>query len=120
MLPLMVSCVTSAYVAQRLSPHTIHSIGLSRRDIEIQIAGSNLPPAPGATYLELEVEPSAAAGKRLRELHIPEECVLISVMRRDRVAIARGNTLLQPGDRVRVACARRQEEALRGLMWRPG
>jgi len=117
MLPLMVACVTSVYVARRISPHTIYSIGLSRRGFQLHIGGTGLPPLPGMLFLNLHVQTdSGAAGRRVMELDLPPECVLISLRRRGREMITRGDTLIQPGDRVLAACAPQHEQLLRDLM----
>lgn len=119
-LPLMLSCVTSAFLAHRISPHTIYSVSLNRRGIDIQVGKRGLPPLPGMVYLDLQVQPeSMAAGKRVRDLVLPSECVLVSVRRKERVLIPRGNTLLRPGDGLYVACTPQCEKPLRDLMETP-
>lgn len=35
-LPLILACATSRFLALRLSPHAIYSLGLSRRGIDLQ------------------------------------------------------------------------------------
>ncbi len=55
----------------------------------------------GAEFVELEVTPDMwAAGKRVRELCLPDECILVSIRRDGQLIIPHGDTLLQPGDRV--------------------
>lgn len=41
---------------------------------------------------------SPAAGQRVRELRLPEECILVSIRRTDHTLVPRGETLLEPGD----------------------
>lgn len=47
-------------------------------------------------------EQSAAVGKPVRELAIPEKSVLIAVTRGDKVIIPRGDTVVQSGDQILV------------------
>jgi len=103
-LPLLVACSTSAYLAHRVSPHTIYSRSLQRQGIDLQTGRVSLPPLHGTMYLHLVVgKGSDAVGKRVKELDLPPECILISVRRRDEVVIPRGNTDLRAGDRIIAA-----------------
>ena len=53
------------------------------------------------SLVEEKVAPNAAAaGKRVRDLQLPAECVLAAVIRRGRLIIPRGDTVLQPADEV--------------------
>jgi CIC family chloride channel protein len=57
----------------------------------------------GTSFLHLRVAPdSAAAGQRISELDLPEECLIISVRRGRRLHMAHGYTALASGDRVTV------------------
>ncbi len=48
---------------------------------------------------ELVVDEDASiAGKRMREIEWPRDCIIASVQRGGRVIVPRGNTMLQPGD----------------------
>jgi trk system potassium uptake protein TrkA len=51
--------------------------------------------------VEEKVHPSAiAAGRAVRELDLPGECVLTAIIRQGRLIIPRGDTVLQPADEV--------------------
>jgi chloride channel protein, CIC family len=103
-LPLLVACSASAYLAHRASPHTIYSRGLTRQGVDLQTGRVSLPPLHGTMYLHLVVGGGfGAAGKRVQELDLPSECILISIRRRDGVVIPRGNTALRDGDRIIAA-----------------
>ena len=53
------------------------------------------------TLVEEKVHPTAvAAGKAIRDLNLPDECVLVGVIREGELLIPRGNTILQPNDMV--------------------
>jgi trk system potassium uptake protein TrkA len=53
------------------------------------------------SLVEERVHPAAAvARKAIRDLNLPEECVLVGVIRGGELLIPRGNTVLQPNDMV--------------------
>jgi len=53
------------------------------------------------SLVEEKVHPtSVAAGKALRDLDLPAECVLAAVIRKGQLIIPRGDTVLQPADEV--------------------
>jgi trk system potassium uptake protein TrkA len=43
---------------------------------------------------------AVAAGKAVKDLHLPAECVLPAIIRSGNLIIPRGDTILQPGDEV--------------------
>jgi trk system potassium uptake protein TrkA len=53
------------------------------------------------SLIEEKVHPlSPAAGKNLRDLQIPSECVIVAVIRKNQLLIPHGDTVLQPADEV--------------------
>ncbi len=53
------------------------------------------------SLVEEKVDPTAiAAGKAVRELNLPTECILAAVIRKGQLVIPRGDTVLQPADEV--------------------
>ena len=73
----------------------------------------------GTSFLQLKIPPdSPAAGRRVSELGLPEDCLIISVRRGRDLHMAHGYTTLQPGDRVTVFvgcdCAALVEQILTG------
>ncbi len=53
------------------------------------------------SLVEEKIDPhSAAVGKVVRDLHLPQECVLAAIIRAGALVIPRGDTLLQAGDQV--------------------
>ncbi|HTX92435.1 MAG TPA: TrkA family potassium uptake protein [Anaerolineales bacterium] len=53
------------------------------------------------SLIEEKVHPlSPAAGKSLRDLQIPSECVIVAVIRKNQLLIPHGDTGLQPADEV--------------------
>ena len=45
-------------------------------------------------------EASAASGKAIKDIHLPQECVLSAIIRGGKLVIPRGNIVLMPGDEV--------------------
>ncbi len=43
---------------------------------------------------------STASGKAIKDLHLPQECVLSAIIRDNKLVIPRGNIVLHPGDEV--------------------
>ena len=57
----------------------------------------------GTSFLHLRVVPdSPVAGRRISDLDLPEECLIISVRRGRKLRMAHGYTMLEGGDRVTV------------------
>jgi trk system potassium uptake protein len=53
------------------------------------------------SLIEEKVHPlSLSVNKSLRDLQIPEECVLVAIIRKNELFIPHGNTVLQPADEV--------------------
>ncbi len=53
------------------------------------------------SLIEEKVHPlSPAAGNNLRDLPIPNECVIVAILRKGRLIIPHGDTVLQPADEV--------------------
>jgi CIC family chloride channel protein len=60
----------------------------------------------GASFAHISLPPGApAAGRRVSEIDLPDECLIVSVRRGRNLHIAHGNTLLQPEDLVTVFAA---------------
>ncbi len=68
-------------------------------------------------YVRLELPPEAwSVGKRVSELPLPKDCVLVSVRRGREVIIPHGDTLLQPGDRITVFTTRACVPVIKSLL----
>jgi chloride channel protein, CIC family len=78
------------------------------------IAKLQLEVATGSDLVEVDLgEKDAAVGKRLKEIALPNECVVISIRRGERVVVPRGNTELLAGDRVVVLASAASAEGVR-------
>lgn len=73
----------------------------------------------GVSFVELEVPPnSPALGRPLRELGIPDDCILPLVIRGGREGIIPyGDTMLQPGDQVIAVTSEASEETIRRILY---
>jgi trk system potassium uptake protein TrkA len=59
---------------------------------------------------------SPIGGKKVAELGLPRDCVLVAVLREKEVIIPRGNTELLPGDKVIALTSIDKEKALQGIL----
>jgi CIC family chloride channel protein len=74
---------------------------LQRQDIQNRVLQARLASRSGTKFLELTVrDDSVAAGARLADLELPQSCIVVSIVRSERVLIPRGQTALQTGDTV--------------------
>lgn len=63
--------------------------------------------------VDLPGRETAAVGKLIKELSLPEDCVLVSILREDDVLIPTGDTLLEMGDSVIALTSVKHEKALK-------
>jgi CIC family chloride channel protein len=64
--------------------------------------------------LEIPLAPGmAAVGRRIRDLHLPQQALITTIRRGEDVFIAHGETLLQPGDTVVILTKRKAANELR-------
>jgi CIC family chloride channel protein len=64
--------------------------------------------------LEIPLAPGmAAVGRRIRDLHLPEQALITTIRRGEDIFIAHGETLLQPGDTVVILTKREAANDLR-------
>lgn len=79
---------------------------IRRMELQERTERLRLGKLTGTDFLELEVSPeSAVAGKALRDLNLPHDCVLVSVRRGRKLIIPHGDTVLQPGDKLTALVA---------------
>ena len=82
-----------------------------------QVARERLQAAVGAELAEFVlVAGDASVGKRLHQIGLPADCVIISIHRRGRVVVPRGNTQLYSGDRVIILKVSTSVDALRAIL----
>jgi len=69
------------------------------------------------SLVEEKVHPTAvAAGKMIRELDLPSECVVAAIIRRNKLMIPRGDTVFQPGDEILAVVHTSQTKQLAALL----
>lgn len=89
---------------------------LQRMDIEARIAQAKLVGRSGAHFIEVGVSRnSRAMGKKLSDLSLPSSCILVSVVRGERVEIPRGGTRLREGDKLTIFVESERDEEIRRL-----
>ncbi len=66
--------------------------------------------------VELPTDHCKVCNKQLATLSLPEECVLVSIIRGDDVLIPKGTTTLQPGDTIVALTAVEKEEELKKVL----
>ena len=64
---------------------------------------SELPEESLVSNREVEIPPeSSVDGKRIRDLSLPEDCVLVKIIRNRQIILPRGDTILYSGDIVEI------------------
>tara|TARA_Y100001947_G_scaffold138_1_gene132 strand:- start:11 stop:394 length:384 start_codon:yes stop_codon:yes gene_type:complete len=64
---------------------------------------SELPEESLVCNREVEIPPeSSIDGKRIRDLSLPEDCVLVKIIRNRQIILPRGDTVLYSGDIVEI------------------
>lgn len=72
------------------------------------------------SIVEEKVHPSAVvASKPLKDINLPSECVFVAILRKGRLIIPRGDTVLEPVDEVIALVHASQLESLAALLGRP-
>jgi len=85
-----------------------------RQPQEDQLERLRLERAVSTRLLELDLgEGDAAVERKLEELRIPRDCLIISIRRGSRVVVPRGGTKFSAGDHVVALAASGKEEILR-------
>ncbi len=69
-------------------------------------------------FLKLEIpDSSPSIGKKLKEINLPNECIIGGILRQNNVVIPRGETELLPKDRVFIICEPNvQTQVIRSLV----
>ncbi len=79
-----------------------YSTGVMRRsELEQRIQQMKMRSHSGSDVVELLVDKNSVLARRMvRDIPLPTQCLLASVRRGDQTQLPRGNTVLQPGDRL--------------------
>jgi Trk K+ transport system NAD-binding subunit len=101
-----------AYRADIIGAYTLALMDKQRR--QNQMERIRLEQATSARLLELDLKDGdTAVDKRLGELGIPSDCLIISIRRGSRTVVPRGETEFLPGDHVVALIAPGKEDQLR-------
>lgn len=83
---------------------------------EHHLSRLRLEAATGTELIEVDLrESDIAVGKRLKEISLSDDCVIVSIRRGGQVIVPRGNTQLLAGDRV-VALVRGETSSLENIL----
>ena len=108
MLPLLVACFCAYVVAEALGSPPIYEALLER---DLARGGLARPAEP--VVVEVEVQPGAPfAGRSLREIGLPQGCVVVRVREGGREWVPQAGTRLAPHQRLTVVIAPEAEGAL--------
>ena len=79
-----------------------YRVGINRRlDLQDRADKLRLGKLTGTEFVEIVVEPgSPQAGKRVRDLPLPDDCLLTTARRGNKVILLHGHTAIQEGDRI--------------------
>ncbi len=101
LFPLLVACMIAFLVAEHLHNKPIYEALL---EYDLHRTGFiEHPQSVEPVTLELAVEPhSAMDGRRVRDLGLPEGCLLVMITRAGREIVPSGGSRLQAGDHVTV------------------
>ena len=93
-----------------------HLASIRKMDIEARVAQAKLMSHSGNKFTEFQVEAgSMADGQPLAVLPLPKGCVVVSILREERLMIPRGNSVMQAGDKLTVFGEFEQQTAIAKL-----
>jgi trk system potassium uptake protein TrkA len=110
-VPRVIARVNNPKNAWLFTPEMGVDVALNQADILARLVAEEMSLGDMMTLLKLrkgefsiieeKVHPlAAAAHKPLRELKIPNECVVVAIMRKNQLLIPHGDTILEPVDEV--------------------
>ena len=107
-------------VLRRTSIVRAYRKALARRvDMEQRVERIKLRSVSGTRFVEVDIEPdSAAVGRVIRDLILPEDCLIVSLRRGGRLLVPHGGTCLQANDRVTLVTAETGLEEARECLLR--
>lgn len=93
-----------------------HLSSIRKMDIKARVAQAKLISHSGNRFAEYQVEPgSMADGQPLAVLPLPKGCIVVSILREERLMIPRGNTVMQAGDKLTMFVEVEQQMAISKL-----
>ncbi len=94
-----------------------YRVGITRRlDLQERADRLRLPKLTGTEFVEVTVESgSPYAGRRVRDLPLPDDCLLTTARRGDKVILLDGSSRLEVGDRIVALVAPERAGELRRM-----
>ncbi len=126
-VPRIIARVNNPKNAWLFTPDMGVDVSLNQADIFARLIAEEMSLGDMMTLLKLrkgeyalveeKVHPSAAVnGKTLRELSMPSECVLAAIIRKNKLIIPRGDTVLQAADEVLAVVHSSQASQLAAML----
>lgn len=130
-VPRIIARVNNPKNAWLFTPEMGVDVALNQADLMAHLIAEEMSLGDMMTLLKLrkgqyslveeKVHPTAiAAGKAIRDLGLPDECVIAAIIRKGQLIIPRGDTVLQPADEVLMVSHASQLPRLAALLGRTG
>lgn len=126
-VPRIIARVNNPKNAWLFTPEMGVDVGLNQADLMARLIAEEMSLGDMMTLLKLrkgqyavveeKVHPEApAAGKAIADLHLPEDCVLVAILRKGELLLPRGSIILQPADEILALVTDQSAAALAGLL----
>jgi len=113
-VPRVIARVNNPKNAWLFTPAMGVDVALNQADLMARLIAEEMSLGDMMTLLKLrkgrfslveeKVHPTAiAAGKALRDLDLPKECIIVAIIRKEQLIMPHGDTVLQPADEVLAA-----------------
>lgn len=130
-VPRIIARVNNPKNAWLFTPEMGVDVALNQADLMAHLIAEEMSLGDMMTLLKLrkgqyslveeKVHPTAiAAGKAIRDLGLPDECVIAAIIRKGQLIIPHGDTVLQPADEVLMVSHASQLQRLAALLGRTG
>lgn len=130
-VPRIIARVNNPKNAWLFTPEMGVDVALNQADLMAHLIAEEMSLGDMMTLLKLrkgqyslveeKVHPTAiAAGKAIRDLGLPDECVIAAIIRKGQLIIPHGDTVLQPADEVLMVSHASQLPRLAALLGRTG
>lgn len=128
-VPRIIARVNNPRNAWMFTPQMGVDVALNQADLMAHLIAEEMSLGDMMTLLKLnkgqyslveeKIAPAAvAAGKAIRDLNLPEECVLAAIIRQGKLIIPRGDTMLQAADEVLAVVHSSQLAQLEAMLGR--
>ena len=107
-----------------LRQHRFHlADNVMMQEVAERLSSGHSVPLPGTTQslYNVRISPKAAAARKaIRDIPLPDDTIIVSILRDRSMVAVHGDTKLEPGDRIVVAAADKAKEQIRHLFGDPG